>query len=66
MVPRMNRASDLRVERLRVGVSGEKVAKALGISKSALYYYETGERTVPDGIREKIRKYLLTRSTLGG
>jgi predicted transcriptional regulator len=60
----MQRASDLRVERLRVGVSGGDVAKALRISKSALYYYETGQRKIPDGVREKIRRYLLTRSTL--
>jgi DNA-binding transcriptional regulator YiaG len=60
----MRQASDLRVERLRVGVSGGEVAKALRISKSLLYYWETGQRKIPPEKREKIRKYLLTRSTL--
>ena len=66
MSQRMQRASELRIERLRVGVTGQQVADALGISKSALHYYETGKRKVPEKIREKIRKYLLTRATLVG
>lgn len=60
----MQRASDLRIERLRVGVTGYQMSKALGISKSALYYYETGKRKIPEKTLTKIRKFLLTRSTL--
>ena len=44
----------------------EELAKALRISKSLLYYWETGERRMPDEYRERIRRFLLTRSTLAG
>lgn len=60
----MKQASELRIARLRVGVSGREMCKALRVSKTLLYYWETGERNPNAEQREKIRKFLLTRSTL--
>ena len=61
----MHKASELRLERLRAGVTGRELAKAIGVSHAAIYYWERGGRKIGDKAREKIRKFLLTRSTLG-
>lgn len=62
----MHKPSELRLERLRVGVSGRELAKALRVSYGSVYLWERGERRIPEKMREKIRKYLLTKCALGG
>lgn len=53
----------MRIERLRAGVSSRELAKALRVTKTTVCNWETGKRKVSDGMREKIRKYLLTMAT---
>lgn len=59
----MQPASALRIERLRLGLSAEDIARACGVSKSLVCYWETGQRKLAAADREKIRKYLLTVAT---
>lgn len=54
----------MQVGRALIGLRGaksrEEVAKALGISVSALTMYELGRRTPRDGMKEKIAAYYET------
>lgn len=46
-----------RLQRLRGERSREEVAKAVGVSISAIAMYENGERIPRDGIKLKIVEY---------
>lgn len=46
-----------RLQRLRGERSREEVAKAVGVSISAVAMYENGERIPRDGIKLKIAEY---------
>ena len=46
-----------RLQRLRGERSREEVAKAVGVSISAIAMYENGERIPRDGIKLKIAEY---------
>lgn len=46
-----------RLRRLRGERSREEVAKAVGVSISAIAMYENGERIPRDGIKLKIAEY---------
>ena len=60
----MQRPSELRLERVRAGVSGRELARALRVSHACIYNWERGDRKIPEEARKKIRKYLLTKATL--
>jgi len=40
-------AEQFKAERQRLGISQAAMAKRLGVSLQAVYYYETGRRKVP-------------------
>ena len=46
-----------RLQKLRGDKSRDEVAKAIGVSVSAIAMYENGERIPRDGIKLKISEY---------
>lgn len=46
-----------RLQKLRGNRSRDEVAKAIGVSVSAIAMYENGERIPRDGIKIKFAKY---------
>ncbi len=54
----MNRAViGRRLQALRGNRTMDEVAKALGITRQAVSFYETGRRTPKDNIKEAIARY---------
>ena len=43
-------AEQFKAERQRLGISQAAMAKRLGVSLQAVYYYETGRRKVPQPV----------------
>ncbi|QDP50961.1 MAG: hypothetical protein Tp136DCM211861_6 [Prokaryotic dsDNA virus sp.] len=43
-------AEEFKAERRRQGISQAAMAKRLGVSLQAVYYYETGRRKVPQPV----------------
>lgn len=52
----MGRVAEILIE-LRKGKSREEVAKAIGVSVSAISMYENGERIPKDSIKVKLAEY---------
>jgi transcriptional regulator with XRE-family HTH domain len=48
----------LKVERIRKGIKQWRLASLLGISQAELSHYETGRRTCPKELQDKIAKVL--------
>ena len=43
-------AKKIKLERLQLGISQEKMAKRLGVTRRTIINYETGETHVPDTV----------------
>ena len=43
-------AEEFKAERLRLALSQDAMAKRIGVSLQAVYYYETGKRKVPQPV----------------
>lgn len=53
----MKKAVGVRLQKLRGYKSREEVAKAIGVSVSAIAMYENGERIPRDSIKVKFAEY---------
>ena len=58
----MKKPSPERLQRLALGIPGTEVAKALGVSRSTLYGWETGYRNIPPVKRAKLWEFLRKKS----
>ena len=58
----MKQSSPERLLRLKLGIDGRDLAKALGVSKTTLYAWETGKQPLTSEMRKKIREWLRNRS----
>lgn len=61
----MNVGEYLREQRIRRGLSHEKLAKAAGVSKRSLIYWEKGEKDISLENADKVLKALGVSLTIG-
>lgn len=50
--------TQLKIERMRIGVKQWRLASLVGVSQAELSYYELGRRRCPADLRHKIAKVL--------
>ncbi|MBC5712353.1 helix-turn-helix transcriptional regulator [Hungatella sp. L12] len=61
----MNIGEYLREQRIGKGISHEKLAKAAGVSKRSLIYWEQGEKDISLDNADKVLKALNASLTIG-